>query len=205
MWVTLSSSTVEDTERLLFPEGYIAASTFYNSGCCSWIARDGLLSTLGGLTSKVLLAVVTYFIASEMLDIAENVGIIDDVSGREKLFLVLPEAFLDAFLILWIFTSLSKTLEQLQMKRTSVKLDIYLVVASVAWIVYEVYFKATDPFNERWQTRLDRYAYAGEVDEENEEVQSLTGGKQDCGISLAKIEKNSGSDTQEHVEEDKRE
>lgn len=71
-------------------------------------------STLGGLTSKVLLVGVTYFVASEMLDIAENVGIIDDISGRAKLFLVLPDAFLDAFLILWIFTSLSKTLEQLQ-------------------------------------------------------------------------------------------
>ncbi|RID76011.1 hypothetical protein BRARA_B03011 [Brassica rapa] len=86
--------------------------------------------------------VVKSTLASGMLDIAEN------VSGRAKLFLVLTDAFLDAFLILWIFTSLSKTLEQLQMKRTSVKLDIYrkfsnaltvLVVASVAWIVYEVH------------------------------------------------------------------
>jgi len=25
------------------------------------------------------------------------------------------------------------------------------VIASVAWIGYEVYFKATDPFSERWQ------------------------------------------------------
>ncbi|KFK33330.1 hypothetical protein AALP_AA5G000200 [Arabis alpina] len=195
-------------------------------------------STLGGLTSKVLLVGVTYFLASEMLDIAEHVGIIDDVSGRAKLFLVLPDAFLDAFLILWIFTSLSKTLEQLQMKRTSVKLDIYrkfsnalavMVVASVAWIVYEVYFKATDPFNERWQTawtitafwdviafvllciicylwapsqNSQRYAYSGEVDEENEEVQSL---KADGDISLVKQEKNAGSDSEEDVEEDKRE
>lgn len=77
-------------------------------------------STLGGLTSKVLLVGVTYFIASEMLDIAEHVGIIDDVSGRAKLFLVLPDAFLDAFLILWIFTSLSKTLEQLQVSLSTV-------------------------------------------------------------------------------------
>ena len=56
----------------------------------------------------MLLVGVSYFIASGMLDIAEN------VSGRAKLFLVLTDAFLDAFLILWIFTSLSKTLEQLQ-------------------------------------------------------------------------------------------
>jgi len=70
--------------------------------------------TLGGLTSKVLLLGVTYFLASELLNITEYVGTINDVSGRARLFLVLPDAFLDAFLILWIFTSLSKTLEQLQ-------------------------------------------------------------------------------------------
>ncbi|KAK6143744.1 hypothetical protein DH2020_024092 [Rehmannia glutinosa] len=46
-------------------------------------------------------------------------------------------------------------------KRSSIKLDIYrkfsnalavAVIISVVWIGYEVYFKATDPFNERWQS-----------------------------------------------------
>ncbi|RWW23093.1 hypothetical protein GW17_00012667, partial [Ensete ventricosum] len=117
--------------------------------------------TLGGLTSKVLLLGVTYFLASELLSITENVGTINDISGKAKLLLVLPDAFLDAFLILWIFTSLSRTLEKLQARRSSVKLDIYrkftnalavTVIASVSWIGYEVYFKATDPFSERWQS-----------------------------------------------------
>ncbi|KAG1334672.1 transmembrane protein 87B [Cocos nucifera] len=103
--------------------------------------------TLGGLTSKVLLLGITYFLASELLDIAENVGTINDISGKARLFLVLPNAFLDAFIILWIFTSLSRTLEKLQARRSSVKLDIYrkftnalaiAVIASVAWIGYEV-------------------------------------------------------------------
>ncbi|GER30442.1 lung seven transmembrane receptor family protein [Striga asiatica] len=116
--------------------------------------------TLGGLTVKVLLVGITYFLATEMLNIAENVGSINDIAGRARVFFVVPVAFLDAFLILWIFTSLSKTLEQLQAKRSSIKLDIYrkfsnalalTVVASVVWIGYELYFKATDPFNERWQ------------------------------------------------------
>lgn len=72
--------------------------------------------TLGGFTSKVLLLGGTYFLASELLDVAEYVGTINDFSGRARVFLVLPDAFLDAFLILWIFTSLSKTLEQLQVR-----------------------------------------------------------------------------------------
>lgn len=70
--------------------------------------------TLGGLTTKVLSLGVTYFLASELLDITEYVGAINDISGRAKLLLVLPDAFLDAFLIVWIFTSLSRTLEHLQ-------------------------------------------------------------------------------------------
>ncbi|XP_059653412.1 uncharacterized protein LOC132300392 [Cornus florida] len=183
--------------------------------------------TLGGLTTKVLLLGITYFLASELLNITEYVGTINDVAGRARVFLVLPDAFLDAFLILWIFTSLSKTLEQLQAKRSSVKLDIYrkfsnalavTVIASVAWIGYEVYFKATDPFNERWQSAWiitafwdilaflllcvicylwapsqssQRYAYSDEVGEEHddEEAQALCRGTPKGDVSLVKQER----------------
>lgn len=79
--------------------------------------------TLGGLTSKVLLLGVTYFLATEALDIVENVGTVSDISGKTRLFLVLPDAFLDAFLILWIFTSLSRTLEKLQVHQLVLFLD----------------------------------------------------------------------------------
>ncbi|KAK1263726.1 hypothetical protein QJS04_geneDACA013521 [Acorus gramineus] len=117
--------------------------------------------TLGGLTSKVLLLGTTFFIASEVLELVENVGTISDLSGKARLFLVLPVAFLDAFFILWIFISLSKTLEKLQARRMTAKLDIYrkftnalgvAVVVSVGWIVYELYFKSTDVYNELWQS-----------------------------------------------------
>ncbi|GLJ46593.1 hypothetical protein SUGI_0981840 [Cryptomeria japonica] len=117
--------------------------------------------TLGGLTSKVILLGATYFVASELLDVVENVGTIDDLAGKARLFLVLPVAILDAFLILWVFTSLSKTLEKLQARKRVAKLEIYrkftnalavAVIVSVAWIGYELYFKATDPFSEHWQS-----------------------------------------------------
>ncbi|XP_010916550.1 uncharacterized protein [Elaeis guineensis] len=186
--------------------------------------------TLGGLTSKVLLLGITYFLASELLDIAENVGTINDISGKARLFLVLPDAFLDAFIILWIFTSLSRTLEKLQARRSSVKLDIYrkftnalaiAVIASVAWIGYEVYFKATDPYSERWQSAWiitafwdilsfallcvvcylwapsqssQRYAYSGETGEDDdEEAQSLTKGTSDGDLGMVKLDKKERS------------
>ncbi|PKI43786.1 hypothetical protein CRG98_035797 [Punica granatum] len=116
--------------------------------------------TLGGLTSKVIMVGLTFFLASEALELVENVGAVNDVSGKARLFLVLPVAFLDAFFILWIFTSLNATLSKLQVKRMTVKLDIYrkftnalavAVVLSVFWICYELYFKANDVYNERWQ------------------------------------------------------
>ncbi|KAG5229265.1 transmembrane protein [Salix suchowensis] len=188
--------------------------------------------TLGGLTSKVLLLGITYFLASELLDITEYVGTINDLSGRARLFLVLPDALLDAFIIL-----------------SAVKLDIYrkfsnalaaVVFVSVAWIGYELYFKATDPFNERWQSAWiitafwdvlafallcvicylwapsqssQRYAYSEELGEEfdEEEAQSLTREKPDGDISLVETKDKSAGGT--HVfdeddgeaEEDKRE
>ncbi|RVW30543.1 Transmembrane protein 87B [Vitis vinifera] len=241
-----------------------------------------------------------------ILSVSMGYGVVRPTLGvlpqRARLFLVLPDAFLDAFLILWIFTSLSKTLEQLQAKRSSVKLDTYrkfsnslavAVIASVVWIGYElipdrtwgfmlgsiglywfasvlrsfgcpgpafvflaselseemlekelfllvgwsvgsesnnvVYFKATDPFNERWQSAWiitafwdilafgllcvicylwapsqssQRYAYSDEKGEEfdDEETQSLTRGKPEGDISLAKQD-----NLEDEEEEDKRE
>lgn len=70
--------------------------------------------TLGGLTSKVVLLSTVYFVASEALELVEHLGNINDFSGKARLFLVLPVAVLDSWFILWIFSSLSKTLEKLQ-------------------------------------------------------------------------------------------
>ncbi|XP_009766777.2 uncharacterized protein, partial [Nicotiana sylvestris] len=116
--------------------------------------------TLGGLTSKVLLLGGTFFLASEVLELVENVGTVNDFSGKARLFFVLPVAILDAFFILWIFTSLSATLNKLQTRRLLAKLDIYrkftnalavAVIVSVGWVCYELHFKFTDVYNERWQ------------------------------------------------------
>lgn len=116
--------------------------------------------TLGSTTAKTLLLGVTYFVASEALELVEHLGNINDFSGKTRLFLVLPVAVLDACFILWIFSSLSKTLEKLQIRRSVAKLELYRkftnslavsVLLSVAWIGYELYFNATDPLSELWR------------------------------------------------------
>ncbi|GLT58804.1 hypothetical protein SLA2020_316680 [Shorea laevis] len=116
--------------------------------------------TLGSTTAKTLLLGVTYFVASEALELVEHLGNINDFSGKTRLFLVLPVAVLDACFILWIFSSLSKTLEKLQIRRSMAKLELYRkftnslavsVLLSVAWIGYELYFNATDPLSELWR------------------------------------------------------
>jgi hypothetical protein len=62
----------------------------------------------------VLLLGLVYFIASEALELIEHLGNINDFSKKTKVFVVLPVVFLDSCFILWIFSSLSKTLEKLQ-------------------------------------------------------------------------------------------
>ncbi|KAL8137010.1 hypothetical protein V2J09_003011, partial [Rumex salicifolius] len=112
--------------------------------------------TLGGITSKVISLGATFLVASEILELIENVGTVSDMSGKARLFLVLPVAILDAFFIVWIFKSLSATLNKLQARRLMAKLDVYrkftnaLVVAvlvSIGWICYE----SADAYNELWQ------------------------------------------------------
>ncbi|KAJ8570938.1 hypothetical protein K7X08_037910 [Anisodus acutangulus] len=76
------------------------------------------------------------------------------------IYLVLPVVFLDASFILWIFSSLSKTLEKLQTRKSMAKLDLYrkftnslaiFVLLSIAWVGYELYFNASDPLSELWR------------------------------------------------------
>ncbi|KAL4606479.1 hypothetical protein ACB092_09G106000 [Castanea dentata] len=116
--------------------------------------------TLGGLTSRVLLLGAVYFFATEALELVEHLGNINDFSGKTKLFLFLPVTFLDSCFILWIFASLSRTLEKLQLRRNTAKLELYRkftnslavsVLLSIAWIGFELYFNATDPLSELWQ------------------------------------------------------
>ncbi|KAL2541855.1 Lung seven transmembrane receptor family protein [Abeliophyllum distichum] len=116
--------------------------------------------TLGGITSKLILLGVVYFVASEALELVEHLGNINDFAGKNRVFLVLPVALLDACFILWIFSSLSKTLEKLQVRRSMAKLELYRkftnalavsVLLSVAWIGYELYFNASDPLSELWR------------------------------------------------------
>ena len=70
--------------------------------------------TLGGITFKVLLLGLTYFVFSEALGLVENLGNIDDLNGKARVFLVLPVSLLDTCFIVWIFSALSQTLEKLQ-------------------------------------------------------------------------------------------
>ncbi|EOA35046.1 hypothetical protein CARUB_v10020152mg [Capsella rubella] len=116
--------------------------------------------TLGGITSRVLLLGVIYFVATEALELVEHLGNINDFSGKTMIFLVIPVALLDACFILWIFSSLARTLEKLQIKRNMAKLELYrnftnalaiAVLLSIAWIGFELYFNGTDPLIELWR------------------------------------------------------
>ncbi|KAK9846593.1 hypothetical protein WJX81_007332 [Elliptochloris bilobata] len=119
-----------------------------------------VLPYLGAVQKKIIALGVTYIVAVTALDVVTNVGAIDDLTSTARIVLVLPVAVLDGIFILWVFTSLSKTLAQLQTRRAGAKLDLYrrftntlalMVWASVAWIAYEMYFKVTDQYNLKWR------------------------------------------------------
>ncbi|WOH08052.1 hypothetical protein DCAR_0727489 [Daucus carota subsp. sativus] len=194
--------------------------------------------TLGGVTSKVLILGLIYFVALEALDLVQHLGTVNDFSSRSMQYLVLPVAFLDAWFILWIFSSLSRTLEKLQIRRSMAKLELYrkftnylavFVLLSIAWIGYELYFNASDKYNELWQyawiipsiwTLLafsllvvicilwapsrnpTRYAYSEETgDDFDEEAISLTSGVKVTGEMTSKLERKDlkGSSSTDHV------
>lgn len=80
---------------------------------------------------QIIALAASYFIAVTALDVVTNVGTIDDLTSTARIVLVLPVAILDAVFILWVFTSLSKTLAQLQARRAGSKLELYRCVAFI--------------------------------------------------------------------------
>ncbi|GKB16947.1 retrovirus-related pol polyprotein from transposon TNT 1-94 [Tanacetum coccineum] len=109
--------------------------------------------TLGGVTSKVLILGVVYFVASEALELVENLGNINDFYGKTKLYLVLPIAFLDsreASVMVYCF-KMRRSIAKLEVYRKFINALALFVLLSIAWIGYELYFNATDPISELWR------------------------------------------------------
>ena len=116
--------------------------------------------TLGGVTAKVIALCACYFCSAAIKDVVEHVGTVDDLKPGAKLLLILPVSALDALFLVWTFTSLSKTLTQLLLRRQMQKLALYRVftnalaltaVLSLMWLGFEVWFKSTDVINQKWE------------------------------------------------------
>ncbi|CAN6176190.1 unnamed protein product [Urochloa humidicola] len=103
-----------------------------------------------------------FFAASEALEVSENVGAVSDhsPSPARRMLLVIPVAALNAVFVCWIFSSLSKTLHKLKARRMTAKLEMYrrlnnaLIIAvavSLGWMTFEIHFKSTEEYSERWR------------------------------------------------------
>ena len=122
-----------------------------------------VVPVLGGAAQgKAAALCAVYMLASSALGGLTSVGQVSDLTGGARALLGLPVAALDAVFVLWIFSSLSKTLATVAARRATAKLALYrrltnalavMVWASIAFIAYETYAKVTDPYAERW--RLD--------------------------------------------------
>uniref|UniRef100_A0A7S3UDB9 GOST seven transmembrane domain-containing protein n=1 Tax=Picocystis salinarum TaxID=88271 RepID=A0A7S3UDB9_9CHLO len=116
--------------------------------------------TLAGLQQRVLALCGAYLLFSLSLEIATNLGAVDDMVTVVRLMLVVPVSIIDSLFILWIFTSLSRTLSQVHSRKQTAKLDLYrnftnmiaiTVVVSLFWIIYEMYFRISDSINVYWE------------------------------------------------------
>ncbi|KAM7478898.1 hypothetical protein LguiA_027111 [Lonicera macranthoides] len=109
-------------------------------------ALDVTVGAIRRTVERILMLCVS--MGYELLNITEYVGTINDIAGRARVFLVFPIACLDAFLILWIFTSLSKTLEQLQiLAGTYVPVDAIQLSISTLRSSFPEAVKLVTPFS----------------------------------------------------------
>lgn len=102
-----------------------------------------------------------FLTATILLDMLSNVGTIDDISAFGRFTLLLPVAALDGIVIVWVFSSLTKIIKQLQNRNQVVKLEMYkklynaLLVAamlSMCWMVYEMYFRVGGASGMQWKS-----------------------------------------------------
>ncbi|KAI3474784.1 hypothetical protein Pfo_030010 [Paulownia fortunei] len=114
MAITLWSLNVTAAKKTL-----ISPAPF---GCFNGIWCDG--TNLGGVTLKVSLLGIMYFIASEALELIEHLGNINDFSGKTKLYMAKLQLY----------------------RKFTNSLEIF-VLLSIAWL----YFNASDPLNELWR------------------------------------------------------
>ena len=81
------------------------------------------------LLQQIVALAVSYFVAVGAMDLTTHAGNINDLTSdltsTARLAVAAPVAVLDALVVLWVFTALSKTLAQLQARRATAKLEIY--------------------------------------------------------------------------------
>ena len=88
-----------------------------------------VLTSLLILFQQIVALAVSYFVAVGAMDLTTHAGNINDLTSdltsTARLAVAAPVAVLDALVVLWVFTALSKTLAQLQARRATAKLEIY--------------------------------------------------------------------------------
>ena len=90
---------------------------------------------------------LVYVFFNALLDVASNVSQLSQLSVSARLLLILPMALLDAFFYWWLFSGLTRTLQQLSSRRQSAKLLLYrrfshvllaAVVVSALWVCWQM-------------------------------------------------------------------
>eukprot|EP01027_Heterolobosea_sp_BB2_P018653 GEZU01026250.1.p1 GENE.GEZU01026250.1~~GEZU01026250.1.p1 ORF type:complete len:388 (+),score=69.68 GEZU01026250.1:432-1595(+) len=124
--------------------------------------------TLGSTSYAVIMYGCLYFVASCLSKIAELLYDKDQLPIPLLVLMIVPLSLVDGGFYVWIFMSLAKTIMQLDKRRQMEKLALYnrfkwtlvlYVLASGAWIFYELYFRWSGAVATRWQTlwTLDAY------------------------------------------------
>ncbi|CAA7029787.1 unnamed protein product [Microthlaspi erraticum] len=81
-----------------------------------WQCGIVLQPTLDGFTPRMLLLGGVYFLAREADELFGQLGSIDDFAGRRVENVAFPSALMDSLLIVWVFVSLSGTLDRLRVR-----------------------------------------------------------------------------------------
>ena len=90
--------------------------------------------SLGTTKYKILLFSVVYFVFSLVYDIVETVQALSktyQISNTTVMVIILPLSLLDTTFLAWMFISFARTIQQLRLRRQTVKLTMYKQLCGV--------------------------------------------------------------------------
>ncbi|ETO34180.1 hypothetical protein RFI_02915 [Reticulomyxa filosa] len=128
-------------------------------GVAKLVLRKMIKPTLGPVKIKIIIFGCVYWIISFVFEATAHYNQTQKVETWIRVVLILPMALLNGLFCLWTFACLGRTIQSLQLRKQTAKLQLYksftsvlgaALVAAIAFVLYEMYYAVEELYLTEW-------------------------------------------------------